>query len=324
MQKISGIYKIENLITKTKYIGQSQDIYSRWYVHKRELNNNSHHNYRLQNDWNVYGENNFDFMIIEECDICQLNNRESYWIREFDSFNNGYNLDLGGLGIRGYKHTKEQIDKMIHIQNPKKVVQLDHDFNVVAEFESCNQVEKQLGFSHRQIKSVCEKINHQKTAHGYFWAYADDYYSDSFDYSYYEIHEYDKRQILQFDLDMNLINTWESNYEASINTNVPTSEISTVCNEKRMTASGFVWRYADSYSNDQFIKDKNTNFHKTKIPHTFRNLKRINQYDSCGKLIATFNSIAEAVRVTGIGKGNIQSVLKNRHKTAGGYLWKYA
>ena len=32
---VSGIYKIENLINHKVYIGQSKDIYQRWYTHKR-------------------------------------------------------------------------------------------------------------------------------------------------------------------------------------------------------------------------------------------------------------------------------------------------
>lgn len=324
MHKICGIYKIENIINKFKYIGQSHNIYSRWYSHKRELNKNTHHNYKLQNDWNKYGQNNFDFEIIDICDISELNDREMYWIKKFDSYNNGYNLDLGGLGVRGYKHTEEELNKMIHVQNPKRVVQLDNDFNIVAEFESCGQVEKQLGYSHRQIKSVCNKTGFQKTAHGYFWAYADDYYSNNFDREYYKKHDNKKKEVLQFDLDMNLINRWESCYKASRNIGVSPGEISKVCNKKRMTAKGYIWRYADEYSEAEYLFDKITNFHKTKVPHTFCNLKSINQYDINNNLISNFSSIAEAARITGIGKCNILGVLKGRHKTAGGYLWKYA
>ena len=44
---------------------------------------------------------------------------------------------------------------------------------------------------------------------------------------------------------------------------------------------------------------------------------------STGKLLATFPSIIEAERVTGINDGNICSCLKGRYKTAGGYRWRY-
>lgn len=45
-----------------------------------------------------YGEENFEFEIVEECLIEQLNDREQYWVSHFDSFNKekGYNLTTGG------------------------------------------------------------------------------------------------------------------------------------------------------------------------------------------------------------------------------------
>lgn len=53
--------------------------------------------------------------------------------------------------------------------------------------------------------------------------------------------------------------------------------------------------------------------------------KQIQQLDKkTGKLLATFPSIIEAERVTGINDGNICSCLKGRYKSAGGYRWRYA
>ena len=37
-EKICGIYKITNLVNGKVYIGQSQDIYSRWKEHKYARN----------------------------------------------------------------------------------------------------------------------------------------------------------------------------------------------------------------------------------------------------------------------------------------------
>lgn len=49
--------------------------------------------------------------------------------------------------------------------------------------------------------------------------------------------------------------------------------------------------------------------------------KKCYQYDLDGNLIATFESICEASRITGINSRNINSVCLGTRKTAGGYKW---
>ena len=43
-----------------------------------------------------YGKDAFTFEILEECIPEQLNERESYWIKYYDTVNNGYNCSEGG------------------------------------------------------------------------------------------------------------------------------------------------------------------------------------------------------------------------------------
>ena len=43
-----------------------------------------------------YGVENFIFEVIEECKIEELNQKEEYWIKKYDTFFNGYNQTLGG------------------------------------------------------------------------------------------------------------------------------------------------------------------------------------------------------------------------------------
>ena len=49
---------------------------------------------------NKYGADKFKFRVIEECDDDKVNERETYWIEKLDSCNNGYNITLGGDGIK--------------------------------------------------------------------------------------------------------------------------------------------------------------------------------------------------------------------------------
>lgn len=65
--KKCGIYKITNIKNNMIYIGSSKSIFQRWRNHIKELENDKHKNYYLQNDWNEYGKDCFVFEILEEC-----------------------------------------------------------------------------------------------------------------------------------------------------------------------------------------------------------------------------------------------------------------
>lgn len=110
--KKSGVYCIENLINHKKYIGQSVDMEQRWRQHKCELNRGHHDNDYLQKSWNKYGADNFNFYIIELCDVVELDELEVYYIDLYDTLNRdkGYNLTSGGSAN---KHYSEEVCKKI-------------------------------------------------------------------------------------------------------------------------------------------------------------------------------------------------------------------
>lgn len=90
-----GVYKISCLINNKVYIGSSKNIQKRWDSHKRELNNNRHCNMFLQDDWNKYGKESFNFEILELCDEEDRFDLEQKYINDllpFNRNNNGYNI----------------------------------------------------------------------------------------------------------------------------------------------------------------------------------------------------------------------------------------
>lgn len=89
-----GIYKITNKLNGKSYIGQSIDIKRRWKQHKKTTPQKNKN--QLYQDFYMCGIENFNFEILEECDIKELDEREIYWINKFDTFYNGYNLTQGG------------------------------------------------------------------------------------------------------------------------------------------------------------------------------------------------------------------------------------
>ena len=76
----SGIYQIRCVANDKIYIGSSVDLLNRWRDHCRTLRSGDHSNKHLQAAWDKYGENWFDFTIIEYVGKDELLAAEQYWI----------------------------------------------------------------------------------------------------------------------------------------------------------------------------------------------------------------------------------------------------
>jgi group I intron endonuclease len=108
--KISGIYKITNIINNKFYIGSSNDIYHRLKHHYSDLKNNKHHNKYLLRSFKKHGKNNFKVEIIEKVEQKLLIKREQYYI---DILKPEYNLILDVVGNKLTESSKKQISKTL-------------------------------------------------------------------------------------------------------------------------------------------------------------------------------------------------------------------
>lgn len=95
---ISGIYIITNRVNGKVYIGQSKSCTTRFRQHMHTLRRCDHNNPHLQHAYNEYGEDVFEYRILEECPLDKRDERERFWISKYDSMNQkyGYNLQSGG------------------------------------------------------------------------------------------------------------------------------------------------------------------------------------------------------------------------------------
>lgn len=139
----SGIYKFVNMVTTRVYVGMSYDIEARHYHHLSNLKNNRHINAMLQNDFNHFGIESFDFGIIEHLPFNNeylMREREKFWIAQFPLV---YNVLPG---IPKVERNKAELNKS--------------DANIISgdlsNFLTCPQVASLLGVKSRAVQRWCQ------------------------------------------------------------------------------------------------------------------------------------------------------------------------
>lgn len=118
-RKKCGIYCIRNTVNSKVYIGKAKDIYVRMRNHIYNLRKQSKdENRHLINAWFKYGEDAFEYFILEELEFDEdnLKLRELYWMDIYSSTtrDNGYNL------------RKDSSTKMIVHEETRKLMSENH------------------------------------------------------------------------------------------------------------------------------------------------------------------------------------------------------
>jgi group I intron endonuclease len=138
-KKISGIYCIQNKVNGKKLVGQSVNISKRWKNgHLSLLENNKHYNKHFQNSWNKYGEENFEFKILEICENKKeiLDEKEKYWIEFYETYtdpNRGFNKTPGGGGTSGNNSFGHKIKgkKFEEIYGEERAKEIKEEISIV-------------------------------------------------------------------------------------------------------------------------------------------------------------------------------------------------
>lgn len=161
---VSGIYTITNKVNGKLYVGLSNNVYHRFNQHKSDLNHNRHINPYLQNSWNKYGSDAFEFKLLKCCKPRYLKRFEKVYIKKFHSSyrENGYNLDEGGSGnhIRSDETRRKLSEQKLGEKNPMygKPLSLEHTLKTSKAMSSTG------------IFRVCKKKD-KCCSQGFLWVY---------------------------------------------------------------------------------------------------------------------------------------------------------
>lgn len=258
------IYKITNINNGKSYIGQTKrTVEQRWKEHLYDEKN-----ILLIRAMKKYGVESFKIETIEQCTDCELDNREIYWISYYDTYNNGYNLTLGGNTgckfnyediVKEYLKTKNiaQTSKNIGCCHATVVMALNANNIDIEKWEKAVEMidpkTKKVLKTFSTITEAAEYLNGQigtisgaisgyrDSAYGYYWRRVGEEkeFPDSIPRTY------TNQIIVQLDKDSEEeINRFNSIAEANrfLNKNENNGGIKNALNGRAKTAHGYKWK----------------------------------------------------------------------------------
>ena len=95
------VYLITNTTSGKGYVGQTKNsLQHRFREHTQKKTPG------IAQAIKKHGKENFTITLLEECEQCNLDERETFWINKKDTYRNGYNLTPGG-GSQWISHSPE-------------------------------------------------------------------------------------------------------------------------------------------------------------------------------------------------------------------------
>lgn len=151
--KLGKIYLISNEVNHKLYVGQTiQSLNKRFNGHCCYSKTDKSVNMYIKRAIHKYGKDKFHIELLEECPVELMNEREKYWIKFYDSYNNGYNLTLGGQDSNYFN--LHRIENSIDI---KKFEDYIIEFKPLAI-----EVANHFGISKSSVYNLINRLNNPK------------------------------------------------------------------------------------------------------------------------------------------------------------------
>lgn len=246
------IYLVENLINNKNYIGQTiqNDINKRWNKHKQV--NKSFIGTCLFNAYKKYGIENFKFKLLCICFDDDTNKFEEEYIKKYNTlYPNGYNMIGGGKNRKFTPILKEIISNKLKGENhpmygkhlkdetKQKLRQANSGINSKNYGKKLTHEEKQhlskLAIERHKNKLTTQKEETKNKIRKSIIKY----------YENIEIKNKNNIRVQQYDINNNLLNTYNSLNEAAKSIGVAQISIARASNPNitnYKTCKGYIWK----------------------------------------------------------------------------------
>jgi len=239
--KIYKIYKLLHPLTReVRYIGVTTGYLSqRFSQHKHAALKKNVGTYVAKWIRFLYKEGLYPTIeLVEECNSLNWEDREKYWIKQYDNLTNTHE---GGKGVVIDRKT-DSIQRSAN-GHKKKVVILDFDYNLVKECNSVGECAKFLNRGYGIISNVLNPRWKAKSAANHIILYKEDYEAGTYIKDNYRGQ---KRKTYQYDLEGKLLHIFDSVTEA-LNIVKPCKYVSGIFEavKKKSKCGGYFWSYTE-------------------------------------------------------------------------------
>jgi group I intron endonuclease len=216
-----GIYKITSPSNRV-YIGQSVNIEKRLNRYKR-MSVKTKGQTKVWRSLVKYGAENHKYEVIEECDICLLNKRERYWQEFYDCVDNGLNCNYTKTSDKSGKVSKETLKRMSKAQKGN------------SNWLGRNHTEESKEKIRKKAigRKFSKEVNLSKGRKGRV----------SNNKGKFGIDAPKSKKIAQYSKSGELIKVWDCGLDIKRELGFSNSNISSCCNGKLNTSSGYIWRF---------------------------------------------------------------------------------
>lgn len=221
------IYKATNKINGKEYVGQTNNtLGERKKQHiQSALNSRKEPTNYFHKAIKKYGKDNFKWEILEDNILSEnLNEREKYWIKYYDTFNNGYNLTEGGDHDNHLQKWKENNPEMA-IESAKRGYNLMRQILEQNPEKDKQRQEKAI----RGMKKYVEEHKEEWSQHSYETYLK---HKEQVDKQFAEFHKQQSKKVICIETGM----IYPSTSEAGRQTKISQSNISACCRGQRQSA----------------------------------------------------------------------------------------